>query len=318
MHLLVYLNKVVFVYGGSKVLLVNKQTNLKIVNLTRGFSTSNYLSLDEARRVLERFQWLNQNKQPYYKGPGVPESPILKEMNNKVKIFVDKQDKYISYQERYITFVDGKVNERLHVLKTERPQGWTDLENRLATLESNHNDRIFDLEVKYKAFAEKPGEYYKEALNLEFSNKKKLIQTFSQKEEYLNNFMENQPLGDKVNFYKNYRAEFKGRVVDWVKEIRAYKKEVEEYITSNTVNLSGHPGGGPKEGGSGINPSEDSKSVPTDNSLVNTFEDTKNVYLFDDCSSNYLEYICRGWNYIPDSYNLIEIENLLFSIISSI
>lgn len=278
--------------------------------LTRNFSTSTFLSMEEARKTLEKFQWLNQNKQPDYKQSTDAGSPVLNEVKTKLGTFLKKGDNYIEYQERYISFIDSKADEQLFKVNKERPQAWVDIEEKIPNFISKRDDKVFDLEMKYKVFQQKPAEYYKEALQIEFSNNKKVVQALSNKEEALFDFMQKQPnisrAGPLRDHYLSGRAEYKAWKDEWVRELRKEKKEIEEFIHSNIQSSPIEPSSGSGEGNSGITPS---KSGFTDFGNINPSGDSRSGFTKGTPLEDY-------WNefefWLEDELHLKELFDLFF------
>jgi hypothetical protein len=198
--------------------------------------------LDEARRELEKFKWINHKKIPEYRKESTDAgSPELNEAKAKLTTFLKKEDYYIKAQELYLSMLDMRADELLVSLKSERPKTWSDLEQKIPTLDVQRENKIFDLEMKYKA-QPKSWDYYNEALHLEFVNKKKIIQILDKKEEYIHDFMVAlHKSGVKIpEDYMNHRGEHKLAMSNVIRDIRANKREVEEFIKSKS-NLENPP-----------------------------------------------------------------------------
>jgi hypothetical protein len=190
---------------------------------------------------LEKFKWINHKKIPNYRESTDAGSPGLNEAKAKLTTFLNKEDYYIKAQELYLTYLDMRADELLVSLKSERPKTWTDLEQKIPTLDVQRENKIFDLEMKYKV-QPKSWDYYIEALHLEFVNKKKIIQILDKKEEYIHDFMVSlYKSGVKIpKDYMNHRDEHKLEMSNAIREIRANKREVEEFIKSKS-NLENPP-----------------------------------------------------------------------------
>jgi hypothetical protein len=231
------------------------------VGSSYNFSTFSILLMENAKRELERMQWISQNKIPEYRQNTPGGSPILNKIKSDLGGFLGKQDNFIDRQENYLASMTDRAERSLAARNIARPNEWTVLEDKVAMLDLERENKIFALEMKYKSFPVKPAEYYRDALQLEYVNKKKIIQTWVKKEEHIDRINLSNFEGEEQQRFYHVLVKSKEKLQEFIQEIRAAKREVENFINSNIVveNPPVNPGSGSGEGssGSGSGPSKD-------------------------------------------------------------